>query len=481
MTTTSSTTTSNTSATSSIISALGAGSGIDMTGLASQLSAAQFAGRIDRLSARSETLEAQISSASNLKSMVLSLSTSLGDRIRVGDLAPAPAMDNGAVASVSLSKSVTPSGSYSVEVTQLAQNQVLASPAVASTDTAIGAGTITLRFGQVTGAGFTEDAAQPSVDIAIGSGATLADVAAAINGSDSGVTAYVADTVNGPRLVMKGAEGAQNGFVLDVTEDAAEPGLSALAWQPGSATGTLVQASQDAALTLDGMAITSASNTLTDVVPGVKMVLTATNIGAPTTLRFSDASESISGAMEDLTAALNEIMAELNTATDPATGDLARDSGARALKNSLRTLAGTVIMGNVAEGGVRTLSDLGLGINRDGTFSLDSEQLAATLARDPEGAAAMFTTGLYGIYSTMDGISRAASSTGNPSSLAGSIARYDDQLDAVGEDQDTLAEKQEALRQRLVTRFAASDSRVSASQSTLAFLESQIAAWNSAD
>ena len=49
------------------------------------------------------------------------------------------------------------------------------------------------------------------------------------------------------------------------------------------------------------------------------------------------------------------------------------------------------------------------------------------------------------------------------------------------EDQAEIAEKQEALRARLQTRFAGVDSRVSASQSTLAFLKNQIAAWNASN
>ena len=56
-----------TSATSSIVSALGGGSGIDMAGLANSLAEASFAARKDRLTTRSDTLERQISAASNLK------------------------------------------------------------------------------------------------------------------------------------------------------------------------------------------------------------------------------------------------------------------------------------------------------------------------------------------------------------------------------------------------------------------------------
>ena len=117
-----------TSATSSLIASLGAGSGIDFAGLAKDLSAAQFANRIDRNSARKESVDRQISAASALKSSILQLASSIGDRVRSGDLSSQPTIANSAVASVSRG-TVSGRGSYSLEVTQLAAGQVLSSAA----------------------------------------------------------------------------------------------------------------------------------------------------------------------------------------------------------------------------------------------------------------------------------------------------------------------------------------------------------------
>lgn len=93
----------------------------------------------------------------------------------------------------------------------------------------------------------------------------------------------------------------------------------------------------------------------------------------------------------------------------------------------------------------------------------------------------MFTTGVSGIYATMDGISRKASLSSDPGTLAGAMSSYSKQLMDVKEDQVELAEDQETMRQRLVARFASSDSRVASYQSTLSFLQSQIDAWNAKD
>lgn len=466
-------------ATQSLVSAMGGGSGINMGQLATDLAAASFAPRIDRLTNRADTLDRQITAASNLKSMILSLATSLGQRIREGDLSPQPKLANASVAQASLAGGVQPKGSYSLEVTALATSQTLASPAYASGADPVGAGTLTLRFGTVAGASFTEDSAHAAVPITIASGATLADVAVAINGANAGVSAYVAQTVDGAKLVLKGAEGAANGFVLDATETPGEEGLASLAWNPAAAgTGRLLKSAADAAFRVDDLAMTSPSNTAASAIPGVSLKLTATNIGAPTTVTFSDPTAAITGAMRDLTAALNEIAGELKTQTDPVSGDLARDSGARALQQTFARLAGTVIMSAAPDGAPRTLADLGLSTQRDGTFALDSARLAATLKRDPEATAAMFTTGLRGVYATIDSISRRAGAINDPGSLGGSIKRYGEQKRQVGDNQTELAEKQEALRARLAKQFTVSENRVGASRSTLSFIQNQIAAWN---
>lgn len=128
-------------------------------------------------------------------------------------------------------------------------------------------------------------------------------------------------------------------------------------------------------------------------------------------------------------------------------GDLAREDGARAFRTELSRLASTLVMPNAAPGAPRTLGDMGLALNRDGTFRVDK-------------------------------LSRSVSRTGDPRSLGGSIARYNALKTKTTEDLSKLAEKQEVLRANLVRRFASSDSRVSTSKSTLSFLQNQIDAWS---
>lgn len=472
------TTSSTSSATSKLVTALGGGTGIDMVALAENLAAAQFAAKTDRLANQSDKLDKEISSASSIKSMLVNLSASIGSRVRTGDLSPQPSLANAAVATPSLSGTARPKGTYSLEVTALAQSQTLASPGYAASTSTVGSGTLTLRFGTIAGTGFTEDTAHAAVPITIPAGATLADVASAINGANAGVSAYLAQTTSGTQLVLKGQTGAANGFVLDASETVGDPGLANLAWSPAGDATRRKAGAGDAAYKIDGLSMTSGSNSITDAIPGLNLTLKATNIGAPTQISFGDPAAAITGAMQEMVSAFNEVASALRDATNPKSGDLAQDPGARALLRALSQFGSQIIMPTATGTEPKTLAEIGLGTQRDGSFKLDGTRLTAALKADPAGVAAMFTNGLYGVFASFDGIARDATTVTNPSSLGGSISKYTKMKTKIGEDQTTLAAKQDVLRTQLVARFAKLNAGVGQSKSTLSFLQNQIAAWN---
>lgn len=468
---------------SSIASRLGVGSGVDMISLAEDLARAQFEPRQQRLESKSEVLERQISLASTLRNLLSSFASALGDRVRTGDLSAQPNIANPGVAKVSAPLGTSGKGTYSLEVSQLARSQTLASKAFAASTDTVGAGQLTLRFGAVDAANstFAEDASKAAVTIDVAPDATLDDVARAINATGAGVSAYVSNTVDGAQLVLKGPEGARNGFIVEATEDPANPGLADLAYDPrspGTNQGALLGASQDALYKLDGLDRSSATNKIVAAAPGLSLDLTGTNAGAPTAIGFGDPKAAVTTAMTDIVGALNEIAGELNAATDALTGDLSRDYGARALRREFSALGSKIIMPNAAEGTPRTLSELGVGIQRDGTFKLDNARLEQALTDHPDAVAAMFTPGINGIFATIDRIARNNTVSTDPGSLAGSVKRYTSQSQDITENLAELAEKQERLRSSMVARFSASDARVASSQSTLDFLKSQIDVWN---
>jgi flagellar hook-associated protein 2 len=467
---------------SSIISALGAGSGVDFTKLAEDISAASFAAQRDRLAARKTALEAQISAAGQLRGAVTGLAAALGERIRNGDLAPRGTLANPAVAQVSVPPGLSPRGTFSLEVTQLAQGQTLVSRPLASAATPVGAGTLTLRFGTAGDSSFTPDAARPAVDITVTADDTLASLANKINQASGGaVQAYVATGATGAQLVMKGREGAANGFVLEAAGPATPGSLGYLAWSPAADAGERKAAARDAALALDGVAMTSVSNRVTGLPGGFALALTATNTGAPTTLSFAGNTDAAAGVMQDFVAALNDIVAQLGDLAAPLGGELGNDPGARELRRDLAGLASRVVMPGAGPGEPRTLADLGLALNREGTFRLDTARLNRTLETAPDAVAGMFTLGVSGVFATMDRFARENSLVTDPGSLGGSLRRFETQLAASDARLTTIAEEQSTLRDRLARQFSASERRVAASQSTLSFLRQQVDIWSNSN
>lgn len=470
---------------SSIISALGAGSGIDFTKLAADISDATFAAQRNQLSARKTSLEAQISAAGQLRGAITGLAGALGDRIRSGDLAPKADIANASVARVSVPAGLSPRGTFSLEVTQLAQGQTLVGRSLASRDALVGEGTLTLRFGTVSGASFTADGARAAVDIAVTATDTLATLATKINQASGGaVSAYVANGATGAQLVMKGKEGAANGFVLEAAGagGAEAPGdLSYIGWSPATNTTQLQAAARDAAFRLDTVAMTSPTNRVTGLPGGFTLNLTGTNTGAPTSLSFASNPDAMSSVMGDFVAALNDIVSQINDLAAPIGGELGNDPGARELRRDLAGLASRVVMPGATGSEPRTLGDLGLAVNRDGTFRLETARLNRALETSPDAVAAMFTTGVNGVFATMDRFARENSLVTDPGSLGGSLKRFETQKAASDDRLAKIAEQQENLRERLTREFTASERRVSASQSTLSFLRQQVDIWSNSD
>ncbi len=463
---------------SSIITALGAGSGINFSQLANDISEATYSFQRENLQARNDSLLSQISAASILRSSLTELSSALGDRIRNGDVSPQASIGNSSVAQVSAPAGTAPSGSYSLEVSQLADSQTLVSAPFSSSDDLVGEGTLTIRFGTISGASFTEDIEQTALDISVEASDTLVDLAAKISSqSDGALEAYVANGTDGAQLVIKGREGATNGFVLEPASSALVPtdtpgDLTYLGFSPATDPGQLRSTAQDAIFELDTVEIRSQSNRVTGLPEGIELTLSGINVGAPTEIEFTQDTSAITSVVNDLAAALNDIVGLLD-GVEGEENPLQSDSGARALRADLSALTSRVINPGAEPDAPNTLGDLGLSLNRDGTFRVDAERLERTLSESPEDTSALFTTGLFGVFATIDDLARDNTTISDTGSLGGSITRFENQIIRNDERLVRVAEQQENLRAQLTRQFAGAESQIAASQSTLSFLRQQ--------
>lgn len=389
----------------SILTTLGSGSGIDTAQLISDLVAAQRAGQDAMLKTRQDSVAAKVSSLSQVSGALGAFSTALGGLVSSGALSRQISSSDSTVVAVSASGTGETTGiSSSIEVQQLAQRQTVASAPVASRNAAIGQGTLTITFGTLTGTlpaptGFTAGSRAP-VAITIGpDNDSLVGLQQAINASNSGLTASIVEDTNGARLVIKGADGKEQGFTID-----GSAGLEAFEFGPGASGMSWTTQAKNSVLVVDGVTVERAGNTVSDLVPGVTLNLLKADAGNAVTIGSSYDSDTLKTAVGNYVAAYNELMGMLNTATKPGTngdaaGPLASDRTARDLKRMLSGLSSKTLLSGA---GPASLAEIGIKTNRDGTLSIDDAKLTAAVTTYPDRVHDMFVPGQSSSSSLID-------------------------------------------------------------------------------
>ncbi|MES2420419.1 MAG: flagellar filament capping protein FliD [Pseudomonadota bacterium] len=453
-------------ATQALLKGLSAGSGVDTGTLVTSLVAAQFAARTAALKSKSETLTAQISGVASLKSTMTGFSNALATLVKGGSLQTQPTSSNNtALSATAITGAKLSNLSASVTVTRLATAQVArTTTAVLAADRAksLGTGALTLTIGGSAG-----------IPISVGDGSIDA-IAAGINASKSGVTASVVTDANGGAyLSVKGGTGDAQAFTLkgDGTSGAVDIG--------GNATKTsIVATAQNAQLTVDGIAVERPSNTVSDLVDGVKLQLNAVST-VPITLGSTTPTDALTQAVNDVVTTYNEVLATITEQTDPVTGNLRADPAATALLRSLKALSSRSLVGGAVAGIPRSLSEIGVATNNDGTLRVDTALLAKQIAAYPDTIESMFApsgTNVLGLSASLTALTTSATSM--VTGLGASTARYTAAVGDVAEQQDKVTDQSAQLTTRLTQQYASMNARVSAYKSTQTFLTNQIAAWN---
>ncbi|MBX9795344.1 flagellar filament capping protein FliD [Sphingomonas sp.] len=470
----------------SIAKTLGAGSGIDYSALVGSLVDAQFQAKTQRLTEKSEQLTTQLSAAGALRSTIRDFATSLKTLTKSGSLATQATSANAGVVRATAQPGAKLAGfAAQVEVRRIAQAQSSASAVIADRTAAIGTGTLTLTLGTATVAngamtGFTPGSGTP-VNITIDSSSnSLEGVARAINRARAGVTASVVNDAGGARLMLKGQTGEAQAFTLTATEDAGAPGLAALNVGVGAAGTSIGTSAQDAELVVDGLRFTRPSNSITDLVEGVRLDLVSAQPGTVVSLGNQTPSDALRQAVQNFVDTYNEVIRQVRTQTDPQTGPLRSDFAARDLQQGLGRLT-QITLANAGETGVpRTLAEIGVATNRDGTLTVRTDQLDRALRDSPQAVEAMFADGVTstngGLAAAFDALATRANST--VGGLGASELRYTNQRQQVGRDQQRATDQAEVMRQRLTRQFSGTDARVAAYRSAQNFMQQQVDAWN---
>ncbi|WP_109357457.1 flagellar filament capping protein FliD [Sphingorhabdus sp. EL138] len=444
-----------------VINSIGAGSGINSAQLVSDLVAASTGVKLSQLNERSQLNSTRISAMAATASALTTFSDAVKETLDgqgfVGELISSRTE----LANATVLEDARPEGlPASVEVVQIAAAQREMTDVFASASDPIGERTLT-----ITNSG-------GSFDIVIdNTNNSLAGLKDAINASNSGVTASILTDNAGSRLVFEAQEGVENAFTIGQSGSSAALNLSNIG------------AAADSTIRVDGIELTNSSNAVTGAIPGVQLSLLAAEPGTVFSISGDSEPLDVRSLVTEFVTAYNELRSSLNDATAPGLagvsgGPLAGDRGAREVIRQLSQLTST----QLTDGGdFRTLADIGVRTESDGTLSIDNVRLDAALELDSGGVKLMLepvtvSETNVGLSGALDAISSRLQDEN------GALAQAQERLDAIRESIEErrvkINDEGDRLREQLQTTFAGLERQLSVLRATQSYVEQQFASFD---
>jgi len=374
------------------LSSPGVGSGLDVNGIVTQLLAIERK-PIEQIGATNKRLDAQLSAYGKLQSAMMALRDTARKLTDATTWQLTKVASTNADAISATSSGSAPPGTYTVSVARLAAAQtVVGNQTFASASDTLGGGTLTIELGSWdTGqTAFTPRADGSPVSITIAQGSTLTQARDAINAAGAGISASIVNDATGARLAIRSTStGVENGFRITAVPDA--PGtpapaatLDTLEFDPPSGTTGMSRtlAAANAEATINGVAVSSATNLLTDVLDGLTVKLGQVTT-SPVDITVQRDTDSVRKAITDFASAYNDLAGQIREQTrydegSKKSGTLQGDRSAVGLLNGLRSLIGG------SSGAVTTfsrLADVGLEPQSDGKLKVNDSKLDAAIGR----------------------------------------------------------------------------------------------------
>jgi len=455
--------------TTDYLNTLGVGSGLDTQSIASAMVNAETAGKQSSIDRRTEGVSANISALSKVKSALGSLQTAfeaLDDEndFNFSSLSNA----GGTYIKATLDGTIALSGSYNIEVNGLAKTEMRQSQEFTSAADDLNSSSA-LSFTMQVGTGTVQTVSLDAGDV------TLDAAAEAINELDFGVSAWVVQTGDGAyKLLFQGPTGSEN--TVTITDSSDFFGFNS--------NSALVQSAADANIAVNGVSVVSSSNNISNLVPGVSIDLLAT-----TTQSFSlsvgrdvTAAQAAITSLVDTVNAFNTIMDEV-TAIEGADGEpgaLKSDSSIRAIETTIRNLftddsstPGSTVM---------SLSDMGVSIQRDGSYKVDSAMLSTALKDNFDDITKVFSanTNNQSAYGTADRgiagdmVKQISDYLASSGIVATRETAYSNLQTTLADEQSSLDDKAAAIEARYTKQFITMNKIMDEMKNMQSYLENQL-------
>lgn len=385
-------------------------SGLDVNALVTQLMTAEQI-PITKLATREASYQAKLSAFGTIQGAVASFQTAVSALSNASTFQSVTASSSDTTVATASALTSAVAGSYSLEVSSLAQAQKLVAAGQTGVGTAIGSGsatTLSFDFGTIagtltggkyaSGATFTTNGSGVKTVTIDSSNNSLQGMRDAINAADIGVTASIINDGSATpyRLVLSSANmGAANSLKISASGDATVSALLANDPTAGAATGALGQnltesvTALNANLKVNGIAVSKNSNTVSDVIPGVTLSL-AKLTTAPITLTVAQDTASTIKSVNNFVTAYNTLSQNLTdlsayNASTKKGAVLQGDATVRNLQAKLRAVLNTP-----GGGALSSLSQIGVTFQRDGSLAVDSTKLNSVIQSNYGDIAGLF-------------------------------------------------------------------------------------------
>lgn len=487
--------TTTSSATSGTISSLGVGSGLDANSIVSKLVSLERQ-PITQLQTDADKIQSKISAFGQVQSAVSTMRDA-AKKLANPDIWASMTATSSDTSTVNFTTSSgAAAGNYAVSVSSLASSQsVVTKTALASSSATLGSGTVTIDIGKwnsTTSAFDTTSTASVNV-LATDS---LEKIRDKINDAGAGVTASIVKDASGARLVMTSTKtGEASGFRVTTTDtgdgnDTDNAGLSALAYNPDPAVTnagtTRTQQAKDAAASINGIEVKSATNQFSDVLTGISFtvgkVTTNGTVDTPASVVVKQDNDAISKAITDFATSYSSLVTMLRTNTkyDESTktaGTLQGDGTAVGILNQLRATTGST-SGNSTV--FNTLSSIGVEVQAGGTLTVNSTKLTNALGKLSE-VKKLFANA--STTSSQDGIATKLRTLGdNLLGFEGAIttrtAGLKKAVDSNQKRQDELDARATLFEKRLRAQYTSLDQTMSNLSGQSSYVTQMITKWN---
>ncbi|MFK3906529.1 flagellar filament capping protein FliD [Pseudomonas monteilii] len=421
---------------STIVSSTGLGSGLAIGDIVSSLVKADTSAKQSQITRQTSNNTAMLSGIGSLRSALTTFQSAM-DKLNT---TTAPSFNAFAATSANenvlkvTSSNTAVAGTYSVEVKNLATSSKVGSQLFAGgASSSVAQGALTI----------TQNGKSYSLNVADGS--TLQSVRDQINKElgASGFSANIISSSDGARLVLGSTTtGAGSDISVSGIDALAIDGTQSLT---DNGAGYISGKAQDASVAIDGLLVSSASNTVKDAISGITLDLVAASAkDTPTKVTVAANNDGLKTSVQAFVDAFNTLQKGISSLTSTSKdsdgntvlGSLTNDPTTRSLLNDIRGVLATAGSGDQ----LTTLSQLGVSTQKDGTLGFNTTTFTTAMNDKKLGQSVeSFFTGTDGLFARMKKAITPYNATD------GSLAARKSNLDKVAKN---LTEQQEALDRR---------------------------------